>query len=218
MLSARTERAFQAAEADLDQSFRARRPNRTPEAEARVGTSFRQLWGTGTGPQQQGTSGTCGEERNALRPSPVPEGDTHPGLREPPPPPSCNREGPTQVSQPPPPPPCDREAPTQVSASHRRSALQPRRHPLRSPGHRRLRLATEKAPLRSPPATAASALQPRRHPLRSPLATAASALRPRSTHSGLRQPPPSPSCDHKFLINVVQARTPATRRVNHNCR
>src|SRR5688500_12617650 len=26
------------------------------------------------GPQQQGSSGTCGEERNALRPAPVPEG------------------------------------------------------------------------------------------------------------------------------------------------
>ncbi len=34
---------------------------------------FRQLCGTGMGPQQQGSSWTCGEERNALRPCPVPE-------------------------------------------------------------------------------------------------------------------------------------------------
>ena len=43
------------------------------------GVSSRQLCGTGTGPQQQGSSWTCGEERNALRPAPG-AGRRHPAL------------------------------------------------------------------------------------------------------------------------------------------
>ncbi len=116
------------------------RPNQTPEAEARVGTSFRQLWGTGTGPQQQGSSWTCGEERNALRPCPVPEGGTHPGLRQPPTPPSWR----------------PKEVPTLASASHRRLRLGDRRRypPLASASHRRLSLGDRRRYPLWPPSAA----------------------------------------------------------------
>ena len=49
-----------------------------------AGISSRRLCDTWTGSQQQGSSWTCGEERNALRPSPAPGGDTHPWRCQPP--------------------------------------------------------------------------------------------------------------------------------------